>query len=87
MSDAELEKTVININISTRSEKFIASGEVVLFDGFLKVYMESTDDEQEEGGEYLLPPLAKGMNLDLSLAPYKKTNSKWIMDLNAKHKL
>ena len=68
MSDAELEKTTVNINISTRSEKFIASGEVVLFDGFLKVYMESTDDEHEEGGENLLPPLAKGMNLDLSKA-------------------
>jgi DNA topoisomerase-1 len=68
MSDAELEKTTVNINISTRSEKFIASGEVVLFDGFLKVYMESTDDEHEEGGENLLPPLAKGMTLDLAKA-------------------
>ena len=68
MSDAELEKTIVNINISTREEKFVASGEVVLFDGFLKVYMESTDDEHEEGGENLLPPLAKGMNLDLAKA-------------------
>ncbi|MBQ6726555.1 MAG: type I DNA topoisomerase [Bacteroidales bacterium] len=68
MSDAELEKTIVNINISTRKEKFVASGEVVLFDGFLKVYMESTDDEHEEGGENLLPPLAKGMTLDLAKA-------------------
>ncbi len=68
MSDAELEKTIVNIKISTREENFIASGEVVLFDGFLKVYMESTDDEHEEDGENLLPPLAKGMNLDLAKA-------------------
>ena len=57
MSDALLEKTNISIDISTADEKFIATGEVVKFDGFLKVYLESTDDEEEENGTGLLPPL------------------------------
>ncbi|MBK7172022.1 MAG: type I DNA topoisomerase [Bacteroidales bacterium] len=59
MADAILEKTNIYINISTAKEQFIAAGEVIKFDGFLKVYMESTDDdtENEEG---ILPPLKKG---------------------------
>jgi DNA topoisomerase-1 len=48
MSDALTEKTVINIPISNREEKFVATGEVVLFQGFLKVYLESNDDEQDE---------------------------------------
>ena len=68
MSDAELEKTVININISTRKEKFTATGEVVLFDGFLKVYTESTDDDTDESNEKLLPPISKGMTLDMNKA-------------------
>jgi len=66
MSDAEIEKTVININISSRKEKFVANGEVVLFDGFLKVYMESTDDEQDENIENMLPSLTEGTALALS---------------------
>ncbi|HOO83288.1 MAG TPA: DNA topoisomerase, partial [Prolixibacteraceae bacterium] len=58
MSDAELEKTTINIAISNSSEKFVATGEVIVFDGFLKVYIESTDDEEEtKNGEALLPPV------------------------------
>ncbi|MBO4740068.1 MAG: type I DNA topoisomerase [Bacteroidales bacterium] len=68
MSDAELERTVININISTRNEKFVASGEVVLFDGFLKVYTESTDDDTDENNEKLLPPISKGMTLGMAKA-------------------
>ena len=48
MSDAITEKTIINIPISNREEKFVATGEVVLFQGFLKVYFESNDDEQDE---------------------------------------
>ena len=48
MSDALTEKTVINIPISTREEKFVSTGEVVLFQGFLKVYFESNDDDQDE---------------------------------------
>ena len=58
MSDAMLEKTTISINISNSTEKFIASGEVIVFDGFLKVYIESTDDDDEkQNGDVLLPPL------------------------------
>jgi DNA topoisomerase-1 len=57
MSEANLEKTTITINISTVPERFIANGEVLKFDGFLKVYMESTDDDQEEESRGMLPPL------------------------------
>lgn len=66
MSDAELEKTNISIDISTRNEKFTAIGEVVLFDGFLKLYMESTDDDQDEQTENVLPPLNQGMQLAMN---------------------
>jgi len=55
MSEAQLEKTTITIAVSGAPEKFVASGEVLKFDGFLKVYMESTDDEQEEDTKGLLP--------------------------------
>ncbi len=48
MSDAQFEKTTITIDISNDEQKFIATGEVLKFDGFLKVYIESTDDENEE---------------------------------------
>ena len=59
MSDAELEKTTAVINISSRNEKFVATGEVLKFDGFLKVYLESQDDENEgENNEKMLPPLS-----------------------------
>ncbi len=58
MAEAELEKTTVTINISTTPEKFIASGEVLIFDGFLRVYIESDDDEDQNGGtKGLLPPL------------------------------
>jgi DNA topoisomerase-1 len=61
MSDAELEKTTAKINISTRPEIFVAQGEVLKFDGFLKVYMESTDDEETENeSSSMLPPLKTG---------------------------
>jgi len=60
MSDALLEKTNVTINISNTVEKFIARGEVIKFDGFLKVYMESRDDEDDENQEGLLPPLTVG---------------------------
>ena len=46
MEDAQLEKTTINISIDNTSEKFVANGEVVVFDGFLKVYRESTDEDE-----------------------------------------
>lgn len=58
MAEAELEKTTVTIDISTVPEKFVASGEVLIFDGFLKVYIESVDDEEHNGGtKGLLPPL------------------------------
>ena len=62
MADAELEKTTVEIK--SAGGTFIAQGEVVKFDGFLKVYRESTDDEeqQEESG-HLLPPLQEGQEL------------------------
>ncbi len=71
MSEAEFEKTTAKIHISTRAEEFVANGEIMQFDGFLKVYMESTDDEHEgildnEGDNALLPPLAKGQALQLN---------------------
>lgn len=56
MADAELERTTISVDISGLKEKFVATGEVVVFDGFLQVYNESTDDDQEkEQGNTLLP--------------------------------
>ena len=55
MSEAQLEKTTISITVSGAPERFIATGEVLIFDGFLKVYMESTDEEQEEEAKGLLP--------------------------------
>ncbi len=60
MSDAAFEKTVAKINISTNKEQLTASGEVMQFDGFLKVYMEGKDEEDEEGTEGMLPPLKTG---------------------------
>lgn len=65
MSDAALEKTTAVIDISTTKEKFEAVGEVIKFDGFLKVYLESTDDENEEENTKILPPLNVGQILDL----------------------
>ncbi|MEX2370100.1 MAG: type I DNA topoisomerase [Bacteroidales bacterium] len=57
MSDAQLERTTIKIDISTAVEHFVATGEVLFFDGFLKVYMESFDDEHDEETGSLLPPM------------------------------
>jgi len=63
MAEAQLEKTNVTIDISTAKEKFIARGEVIKFDGFLKVYLESTDDENSETKKGMLPPLSKGDKL------------------------
>ncbi|WKZ66223.1 MAG: type I DNA topoisomerase [Flavobacteriales bacterium] len=66
MADAELEKTVVDIAISTRpGEQLRAQGEVILFDGFLKVYMEGRDDEGDEEQEGLLPEMRQGEALQL----------------------
>lgn len=62
MADAQLEKTSIVIGCSCNQYKFVASGEVIIFDGFLKVYLESTDDEETEQ-EGLLPQMKSGQAL------------------------
>ncbi|MFN5932326.1 MAG: DNA topoisomerase, partial [Sphingobacteriales bacterium] len=66
MADAELEKTTAKIKISTNNELLSASGEVLKFDGFLKVYMEGRDEEEEEDQEGILPPLQIGQVLPLT---------------------
>jgi DNA topoisomerase-1 len=69
MSEAQFEKTVAKISISTRKEELVANGEVMKFDGFLKVYLESSDEEEDnqtaDGENAILPPLTKGQVLDL----------------------
>ena len=63
MADAEMEKTTVNISVSGTDEVFVAQGEVVKFDGFIKVYRESVDDDEQEEESHVLPPLKKGMEL------------------------
>ena len=91
MADAQLEKTTININIGNTSEKFVATGEVVSFDGFLKVYLESTDDEEHaEDFSHILPALKEGDELQrreilatekYSLAPARYTEASLVKKL------
>ena len=69
MSEAQFEKTTAKIGITTRKEELVANGEVMKFDGFLKVYLESDDDEDDanmqDGENAMLPPLTKGQQLAL----------------------
>ena len=68
MSEAQFEKTTAKISISTRKEELVANGEVMKFDGFLKVYLESSDDDdepQQDGENAMLPPLTRGQRLAL----------------------
>lgn len=70
MAEAQFEKTVAKINISTRKEELVAEGEVLKFDGFLKVYLESTDEETDlssdkDENNKMLPPLNIGQQLNL----------------------
>ncbi|MGA1583958.1 MAG: type I DNA topoisomerase [Saprospiraceae bacterium] len=68
MADAQIEKTTVRIDISTQPDQPLqAEGEVLIFDGFLKVYIESTDDDedQEDNGK-MLPPLKSGQKLELN---------------------
>lgn len=66
MADAELERTIVKINISGTGEQLEAQGEVIVFDGFLKVYIESTDESPEdEESSALLPPVSVGQKLNL----------------------
>ncbi len=68
MADAELERTTATIKISTNPRTLTASGEVIKFEGFLKVYMESKDDDEsdQEEGSKVLPPLTVGQDLKLN---------------------
>ena len=68
MADAQLEKTQVDISISGRSEHFVANGEVVKFDGFLKVYFETTDEDENinaTGEFHMLPAMKVGDKLTL----------------------
>lgn len=67
MSDTIMEKTNVYIDISSTKEKFVARGEVIKFDGFLKVYIESTDEEKGEEPKGILPPLKVGDTLDIEI--------------------
>ena len=68
MSEAEIEKTIVNIAISTMPDKFLeATGEVLKFDGFLKVYLESSDDDEDSESKGMLPPLKVSQSLPLDV--------------------
>lgn len=81
MSDAELERTTVSIDISSNPRKLTATGEVVRFDGFLKVYMESADDDDAQGAEdedgKVLPPLNIGQVLALDNMKATQTFSRY----------
>jgi DNA topoisomerase I len=63
MADAEIEKTTILIDMNNSPVTFQANGEVIKFDGFLRVYTESTDQENSDDERYVIPPVRKGMPL------------------------
>jgi DNA topoisomerase I len=65
MSDAELERTKVTIDISTTKEQFVATGEIIKFDGFLKVYLEGTDEDDSEDESGLLPKMIQGDVLEM----------------------
>ena len=64
MSDAQLERTNVKIAANTHDEQFTASGEVITFEGFLKVYLEGVDDEDQEEQEGMLPAMSLSESLD-----------------------
>ena len=70
MADAQLERTSVEITVSNSSQQFTAKGEMIKFDGFLKVYMESKDDDDSEEQDGMLPKLNKG-----ELVFYKEINA------------
>jgi len=63
MADAEIEKTSISIDMNNSPVTFQATGEVIKFDGFLRVYAESSDQENSDEERYVIPPVVKGMPL------------------------
>lgn len=91
MSDAELERTNVKIKANTHKEEFTANGEVIKFDGFLKVYLEGTDDEDiSEEQEGMLPSMKEGEKLlnnyitateRFSRAPYRFTEASLVKKL------
>ena len=91
MEDAQIEKTSITINIAGTNEKFVANGEVVVFDGFIKVYRESTDDDENtEDTAHILPAMKEGDELQrreitaterFSLAPARYTEASLVKKL------
>lgn len=76
MADAELERTTAVITISTSPRTLTAQGEVVKFEGFLKVYLESQDDEDDEENGKVLPPLTVGQSLELDQLSATQTFSR-----------
>src|SRR5574344_1323588 len=91
MADAEMEKTNVNISVSTASESFVATGEIVKFDGFLKVYREATDDDDSnEETTHILPPIKEGQTLQrreitsterFSMGPTRYTEASLVHEL------
>lgn len=73
MADAQLEKTTVTIATEKTNEKFVANGEVIIFDGFLTLYIEGRDDEGGENDEGLLPAVKSGDGLTLSDGTLKAT--------------
>ena len=68
MAPAELENTTVNIGVSSQpSARFVAKGQVLIFDGFLKLYMESKNEDEDEDAKGILPPLSVGQKLDLKI--------------------
>jgi DNA topoisomerase-1 len=80
MADAQLEKTTATIGISTTNEQLVSNGEVIKFEGFLKVYIESTDEENGNGNGSLskdmLPPLTIGQPLNFEEMTGRETFSR-----------
>lgn len=80
MADAKLEKTIITVDISNQPQNLVATGEIIEFDGFLKVYLEDTDEEPEEDetseSKTLLPPLTIGQTLGLREMKGRETFSR-----------
>ena len=67
MSDAQLERTIVKINVSNSDEMFVAKGEVIKFDGFLKLYIESSDEENGENGDGgILPDISEGQKISFA---------------------
>jgi len=94
MADAEIEKTVVHISQSSGQEEFIATGEVITFEGFLKVYNESSEDEieEEENAEGQLPKMEVNQKLDpieitatqrFTLPPARYTEASLVKKLEA----